>query len=134
MTGPPPLEGILETVVYCTTDTETPTRAFYEEVMGFRRLWEGGFAHRVGEKRHVFLVFNSDESAHQESPPPHGARGSVHTCFVTTPDDFDSWRKHLESRDVDIVGELEWGDGKRSFYFSDPAGNLLEIADGDMWD
>ena len=28
---------------------------------------------------------------------------------------------------------LEWDNGVRSFYFHDPAGNVLEIADGDLW-
>ena len=34
---------------------------------------------------------------------------------------------------VPIVDELQWNNGVRSFYFHDPAGNLLEIAEGDLW-
>jgi catechol 2,3-dioxygenase-like lactoylglutathione lyase family enzyme len=34
---------------------------------------------------------------------------------------------------VPIVEEIEWDNGVRSFYFHDPAGNVLEIAGGDMW-
>ena len=32
-----------------------------------------------------------------------------------------------------ILEEIEWENGVRSFYFHDPAGNVLEIADGDLW-
>ena len=32
-----------------------------------------------------------------------------------------------------IVHDSDWGGGGRSFYFEDPAGNLLEIADRDFW-
>ena len=34
---------------------------------------------------------------------------------------------------LEITHEHEWNEGRRSFYFNDPAGNLLEIADGDLW-
>jgi hypothetical protein len=33
---------------------------------------------------------------------------------------------------VHIIEEAEWN-GLRSFYFKDPADNVLEIADGDFW-
>jgi catechol 2,3-dioxygenase-like lactoylglutathione lyase family enzyme len=32
-----------------------------------------------------------------------------------------------------MLQEIEWDNGVRSFYFHDPAGNVLEIADGDLW-
>jgi hypothetical protein len=31
------------------------------------------------------------------------------------------------------VKEIRWERGPRSFYLEDPAGNLLEIAEADMW-
>ena len=34
---------------------------------------------------------------------------------------------------VEITHEHDWDGGLRSLYFTDPAGNLLEIADGDLW-
>ena len=55
---PEPLAGILETVLYCTSDTEEATRSFYEEVLGLRRI--GAFSYRAD--RDVFLLFNSDLS------------------------------------------------------------------------
>jgi catechol 2,3-dioxygenase-like lactoylglutathione lyase family enzyme len=41
--------------------------------------------------------------------------------------------EHLRRHDVEITHEHAWDSGRRSFYFQDPAGNLLEIADGELW-
>jgi catechol 2,3-dioxygenase-like lactoylglutathione lyase family enzyme len=129
----PPLKGVLETVLYCTSDNESEIFRFYEEVMGFRRLGPNSVAYRVGEQEHVFLLFNSEEASVQDRPPPHGATGPVHTCFVTTPESYDEWKEHVGSHGIQITQEIDWPGGQHSFYFDDPAGNVLEVADGDMW-
>ena len=81
----------------------------------------------------MLLIFNADESSVQKEPPPHGARGPVHTCFLTPSDRYQEWKAYLEGKGVPITQEIEWRAGLRSFYFEDPAGNVLEIAEGDMW-
>ena len=43
------------------------------------------------------------------------------------------WRERLGAAGVEITHEHDWEGGRRSLYFHDPAGNLLEIADGDLW-
>lgn len=126
---PQPITGVLETVLYCTSENEGPTRRFYEEVLGLRPVSRS--AYRIDDQ--VVLIFNSDESTVQKEPPPHGARGSVHTCFLVEPDAYESWKAHLTAGGTSIVDEITWDNGIRSFYFKDPAGNMLEIADGDMW-
>jgi catechol 2,3-dioxygenase-like lactoylglutathione lyase family enzyme len=124
--------GILETVVYCTTENEEETRRFYRDVLGLQPVREGSVAHRIG--RGLFLVFNADESSVQDSPPAHGARDTrVHTCFVAAPGEYERWKDDLSAKGVEIVQEIERPSGLRSFYFEDPAGNVLEIAEGDMW-
>jgi catechol 2,3-dioxygenase-like lactoylglutathione lyase family enzyme len=125
------LAGILETVVYCTTENEADTRRFYRDVLGLTPLREGSSGHRVGTG--VFLLFNRDTTSSQDGPPPHGAVGPVHTCFLAAPGDYERWRAELEARGVEIIDETEWDSGTRSLYFEDPAGNMLEIAEKDMW-
>ena len=125
------LAGVLETVVYCTTENEAETRRFYREVLGLQPFSERSSGHRVGTA--VFLLFNRDESSVQDWPPPHGATGPVHTCFLATPGDYERWREELTAKGVEIVNETTWDSGPRSFYFEDPAGNMLEIAEADMW-
>jgi catechol 2,3-dioxygenase-like lactoylglutathione lyase family enzyme len=126
------LAGVLETVVYCTTANEEETRRFYREVLGLRPVREDSVSHRLGTA--VFLLFNADESAVQDSPPAHGAPDArVHTCFLAAPGEYERWKKELETRGVEITQEIQWDSGPRSFYFEDPAGNVLEIAEADMW-
>jgi catechol 2,3-dioxygenase-like lactoylglutathione lyase family enzyme len=127
---PPPIEGVLETVLYCTSENEEATRTFYRDVLGFRSI--GGSSYRAGPD--VFLLFNCDRSSVQEEPPPHGASGPAHVCFLTTPDRYEEWKIHLTERNVEIGQQIRWDEtGFHSFYFEDPAGNVLEIADGDLW-
>ena len=126
------LAGVLETVVYCKTENEAETRRFYREVLGLQPVREDSVSHRLG--RGVFLLFNADESAVQDSPPAHGAPDArVHTCFLAAPGEYERWKKELETRGVEITQEIQWESGPRSFYFEDPAGNVLEIAEADMW-
>jgi catechol 2,3-dioxygenase-like lactoylglutathione lyase family enzyme len=125
------LAGVLETVVYCTTENEEETRRFYREVLGLEPFGEGSAGHRLPNG--VFLLFNRDESSDQDRPPPHGAVGPVHTCFLAAPGEYERWKGELSARGVEIVQEIEWDRGPRSFYFEDPAGNMLEIAEADMW-
>lgn len=127
--GPPPLTGILESVLYCTSETEAATRAFYEQVLGLRSVSEWGY--RLGEQ--VFLLFNSEATRDQQWPPAHGASGAGHLCFTTPPGDYDRWKAHLERHEVEVIEEIDWSRGVHSFYFEDPAGNVLEVANGDMW-
>jgi hypothetical protein len=47
--------------------------------------------------------------------------------------DYERWREHLDDRRVAVVEEITWDSGLGSVYFHDPAGNLLEIAEGDIW-
>jgi len=128
----PALEGILETVLYCDSSNEAAARSFYLEVMGFSPL-AVDFSYRIGASQHVFLIFNSDETPHQTNPPPHGARGRGHVCFTAASDTYEVWKDYLSEQNVDCTRELTWGNGMRSFYFEDPAGNVLEIAEGDFW-
>lgn len=132
MSGRPSLAGILETVLYCDSSSVDAVRAFYGDVMGFSSLGLD-FSYRVGARDHVFLVFNSDETMDQDNPPPHGATGKGHVCFTAGPDAYEAWKAYLGDRGVACEREITWGNGMRSFYFEDPAGNVLEIAEGDFW-
>lgn len=125
------LTGILETVLYCDNSNQDEVLEFYRETLG---LWEpetGAPAFRIGEQ--ILLVFNVDESSVQDDPPPHGARGPVHVCFRTERENYEGWKKHLAVAGVDTTSERTWPNGVQSFYFEDPAGNVLELADGDLW-
>ena len=62
-----------------------------------------------------------------------GARPG-HACLVVSdPGDYERRLADLREAGVEITHEHQWDGGRRSFYFRDPAGNLLELADGDLW-
>jgi catechol 2,3-dioxygenase-like lactoylglutathione lyase family enzyme len=126
----PRLEGILETVLYFT-DQDRAER-FYLDVLGLRLLSrEPGHSLFFRAGASVFLLFNA-ESSSQGSLPVHGATGPGHTCFRVPAGDYEPWKAHLCSRGVPILREVQWPRGL-SFYFHDPDGNVLEIANADIW-
>ena len=84
----------------------------------------------------MLLLFDREALAAREGPiAAHGTVGPGHACLLVV----GSRRLRAPgaatcaSAGVEITHEHEWDGGRRSFYFHDPAGNLLEIADGDLW-
>lgn len=133
-TEPPELDGILETVLYYDENEEPEVERFYRDILGLRPIGRkaGQFLFfRIGHS--VLLLFNPEASLRQRSPPPHGAPGPGHTCFVVPPEAYERWKLYLARSGVPTGEEIEWPRGGRSFYFADPAGNQLEIADRDLW-
>ena len=124
------LRSVLETVLYHAAGEEDELARFYGGVLGLARIG-GGLTFRIGSG--VLLLFDRERSSGQSTPPPHGASGRVHTCFVAEPDDYEAWKRRLADAEIAILEERTWDNGVKSFYFHDPAGNVLEIADGDLW-
>ncbi|WP_210527830.1 VOC family protein [Rubellimicrobium arenae] len=135
MSQPPTL--ILETAVYASD--LNAAEAFYGGLLGLERIVRSGERHvfyRCGSG--ILLIFNPDatEVADTRSPwpvPPHGARGPGHLCFAAEPIGLEAWKDRLVAAGIAIEAELRWPSGGRSFYFRDPAGNSLEIAEARIW-
>ena len=132
--GPSPLEGILETSLYHEAGEGPEVERFYSEVLGLALVssWPGGMAFRAGAG--VLLLFDRAALAERDGPiAAHGATGPGHVCMVAGAGAYDAWKQGLAAVGVEVTHEHSWAGGRRSFYFNDPAGNLLEIADGDLW-
>lgn len=133
MAVPPPVTGILETVLYYKDQPRA--ERFYRETLGFRLVGKEAGRHlffRAGSS--VFLLFDSEATRQTGGATPrHGADGGGHTCFLAAGQDYERWKQYLVSRDIAIVQEIEWKKEARSFYFRDPDDNLLEIASVDFW-
>ena len=129
---------ILETALYA--EDLDAAESFYTGILGLKVIV------RI-EGRHVFfrledsvlLVFNpaSTQVQQQDNPlsaPAHGSNGSGHVCFgVSSPEELNEWRQHLEMAGIEIETEITWPNGARSIYFRDPAGNSLEFGESRMW-
>ncbi len=111
-------------------------KTFYHDVLGLpviSHLEEKHIFFRAGES--VLLCFNPDDSRNKKSPPAHFASGKLHFAFEVREEDYEAEKYKLEGAGVKIIDEVTWPTGKRSFYFEDPAGNVLEIVpENGIWD
>jgi catechol 2,3-dioxygenase-like lactoylglutathione lyase family enzyme len=127
------LRGLLEVSLYYDEAQRDALHGLYEGTLGLRRVasWSDGTALRLGST--VILLFCRERLAGRDEPiSDHGSRGAGHVCFTAPPGAYEEWRRRIDDG-PGVVHEQEWPKGGRSFYFRDPAGNLLEIADGDIW-
>jgi catechol 2,3-dioxygenase-like lactoylglutathione lyase family enzyme len=128
------LAAVLETVLYHDSGAREDMERFYGDLLGLVAVsrWPDGVAFRVGDG--VLLIFDRERLADRTGPiADHGTSGPDHACLRARGGAYEQLRERLAAGGVRIVHEQQWPGGGRSFYFKDPAGNLLEIADRDIW-
>jgi catechol 2,3-dioxygenase-like lactoylglutathione lyase family enzyme len=125
---------IKETCLYIL-DLEK-ARAFYHELLGLPVISYVTGKHlflRVGTS--VLLLFNPDDSKKKTSPPAHFGGGKQHFAFEVDEKMYDAYKSEIKEKGIAIIDEIVWGGGKKSFYFNDPEGNVLEILpESGIWD
>jgi len=125
---------IKETCLY-VHDLEK-ARAFYGDTLGLPVISYLRGKHlflRVGSC--VLLLFNPEDSRQKSSPPPHFGGGKQHFAFEVSADEYERSKKHISEKGIDVIEEITWKSGKKSFYFNDPEGNVLEVLpDEGIWD
>jgi len=75
----------------------------------------------------VLLLFNPEDSRQKKSPPAHYGGGKQHFAFEVSDNNYLDAKAEIISKGISIVEEVTWKSGKKSFYFNDPEGNVLEI-------
>lgn len=128
------VERVYETVLYAA-DVAAAV-AFYADVLGLRLVEEPdelAAAFRLPDGG-MLLVFAPVRSAAPGRPvPSHGATGAGHVAFAVEHGALDRWTSELRTRGVEIEKEIVWDGRGRSIYFRDPAGNSVELVEGDIW-
>jgi len=128
------ITGVYETVLYAPD--VAAAAEFYADVLGLRlvdgpdelaaafRLDDGG----------VLLIFDASRASVPGRPAPsHGATGAGHVAFSVEDGTLAAWAEQLRDRGVEIELERPWQRGDRSIYVRDPAGNSVELVEGDLW-
>jgi catechol 2,3-dioxygenase-like lactoylglutathione lyase family enzyme len=125
---------VYETVLYATD--VAATARFYADVLGLR-LVDGpdelAAAFRLDDNG-VLLIFDPERASVPGRPvPSHGATGAGHVAFSVGEGELDAAVAELRERGIEIEREVEWPQGGRSIYVRDPAGNSVELVEGELW-
>jgi catechol 2,3-dioxygenase-like lactoylglutathione lyase family enzyme len=125
--------SVYETVLYAP-DPRTAAE-FYRDALGLQQLEDADdlsavFRLPAGQ---VLLIFNPRMSSQPGRPvPSHGSAGPGHIAFAIEGGAYEDAVARLREKGIEIEREIDWGRG-RSVYFRDPAGNSVELVDGDIW-
>ena len=131
---PPRILRIFETVVYAA---DLPAAARFYEALGLRRV--AGLPDALGVSFRlpdggVLLVFDPELAREEGRPvPPHGAAGTGHVALSVEPGTLDAAAAALARAGIAVEQHVTWRAGGRSLYVRDPAGNSVELIDGDPW-
>lgn len=124
---------VKETCLY-VADLEK-VRSFYEQVLELPLISYQPGKHlffRAGTS--VLLFFNPTDSARKQHPPSHYAHGKQHFALEVVSDDYERVKQEIIQKGITITDVVKWPLGGESFYFEDPAGNVVEIVpDKNIW-
>ncbi len=126
------ITGVYETVLYA--HDLAAMSAFYCDVLGLdERSRPNALARRFRlPSGAMLLIFDPRQSAQDgRDVPSHGAEGAGHIAFSV--DDLDAWQHALEDKRIAIEHSETWTPGGRSIYVRDPAGNSVELVEGEVW-
>ncbi|MBN8576307.1 MAG: VOC family protein [Cyclobacteriaceae bacterium] len=109
-------------------------KGFYHDLLGLPIIAELHNQHvffRAGNS--VLLCFNPEESRTKSSPPAHYSSGRYHFAFEVAAQEYPATKAELLQKGIAIIDCVKWGNGLESFYFNDPAGNVVEIVPAGLW-
>lgn len=130
----PPPPRVYETILYA--EDVAGVVAFYRDVLGLRLvdgLDELGAGFRLSGGA-LLLIFDPEQSSLAGRPvPSHGTRGAGHVAFQVDEAQLDLWRAHFQELGIGIEKEGSSEVGGRQLYVRDPAGNSVELVEGELW-
>lgn len=128
-----PYTRIKETCLY-VNDLDKAV-AFYGELLEMPVISKARRRHaffRCGDT--VLLCFLPEATRKEMHLPPHYAHGKQHIAFEVKQEDYLHTRELIIGKGIKITHEQEWGSARKSFYFEDPFGHVLEIVPDGIWE
>ncbi len=113
-----------------TVNNVDDSYAFYREILGFEKRWEGQASGDKGPVRAVHVgtgdtylsLFEAEQAG--RAPRGYGSVGVNHLAFEV--DDLAVFRRRLNERGIEIHLEADYEPGER-IYFMDPDGVEIEL-------
>ena len=133
--GVTPPTGVYETIIYA--ENVAATAAFYRDVIGLTPIEEPGELgafFRLADGAMLLVFDPRHSSVPGRAVPSHGALGAGHVAFAIRADELSAWRERLRQHDVELELERHDPTGTGQLYFRDPAGNSVELVEGDIWE
>lgn len=112
------------------------TEDFYSGKLGLKVLGKVEGHHvffKAGSSVLLCFIASSTNSGYMRIPP-HGASGQIHFAFEVNSEDYEPAKEEISQKGILIIHEQEWKKNARSFYFRDPDGHLVEVAQKGIWD
>jgi catechol-2,3-dioxygenase len=133
----PKITHILETSLYAKE--LAVTARFYATVLGLPVMLDTPrlVAFDAGQKS-VLLVFQEGATGEDVTTdggviPGHDGTGRLHVALGIPPASLETWRTHLASHGIEVIGEMRWPRGGTSLYVHDPDGHVVELATPGLW-
>lgn len=123
---------ITETCIYIKNIQKT--KAFYYDLLELPII-------SIEKDRHIFfragssvlLCFIPEKTKKEDILPPHFGEGHLHLAFEVKKGEYEKWKEKISSVQIPIIHEQIWDNHKKSFYFKDPDGHLLEVIEFGLW-
>jgi catechol 2,3-dioxygenase-like lactoylglutathione lyase family enzyme len=126
---------VYETVIYA--HDAAAAAGFYRDALCMRAIGapdDHSAAFRLDDGG-VLLIFEPDRaSGPGRYVPSHGTTGPGHVAFALPAGALDECRSRFAELGIEVEREIKWPRGGHSVYVRDPAGNSVELIEGEAWE
>lgn len=129
------INKVVETCIY-SSDLES-MKKFYVGILGLSVIQEEDKLIFLKAGKSMLLIFDPlRTSINNDKLPTHGAMtppSSIHFAMEIEEGEYQPCKELLAQSGIAIEKEVKWNSNRKSLYFRDPAGNLVELITPGAW-